>query len=237
LIKKREIVRLKAIRNRISNNVSRTIDTAVTALLPTPSPGPVYDDRLSESTVNAPARMTDNSVHLPVSSPTSPAPDPKSSTTSISLDTPNPIPPVRRSERSNKGQYGSTRYFDEVFLTPLAATSECDETTKHLAYLAGLDTCHDTGLENISDPPVYAAKQQKDDPDYPTFQQALNGEHAAEYIQAMKLEVSTLVQQRAWMTIPRTALMNVLKGTWFFLTQATSEWNPVEIQSTLLCSR
>ena len=143
---------------------------------------------------------------------------------------------IRRSERINKGQYGSTRYFDEVFLTPLAKISNCDDTTKRLAYMASLSTCHNTGLENISNPRMYAAKHHKDDPDSPTFHQAINGENAEDFIQAMKLEVEKLVQQQTWMTIPRTPTMNVLKGTWVFKLKRLPDGTPLKFKARF-CAR
>ena len=79
-----------------------------------------------------------------------------------------------------------------MFLTPLDRAKDSDGYTQQLAYLAGLYTCYDTGLENISDPRMYAAKHKKDDPDSPTFQQAMNGPDSSEYIKAMQLEIATL---------------------------------------------
>ena len=84
-----------------------------------------------------------------------------------------------------------------------------DSYTNHLAYLAEISTCCDTGLENVVDPRVYASKTPGSDPDTPTFHQAMNGEHAEQWVKAMQLEVQTLVQQRTWTTVPRTSKLNV----------------------------
>jgi hypothetical protein len=96
-------------------------------------------------------------------------------------ETPQAVP-TRRSNRSTKGQFTSTRFFDEVFLTPLANVAKSDENTRQLAYLASLCTCYDTGLENKTDPRMYFAKNRKDDPDMPTFHQAADGPNADDYI-------------------------------------------------------
>ena len=40
----------------------------------------------------------------------------------------------------------------------------------------------------ISDPRAYAAKAKFNDPDQPSYHQAMNGEHASEYVEAMKKE-------------------------------------------------
>jgi hypothetical protein len=52
---------------------------------------------------------------------------------------------------------------------------------------------HAPTLEMLSDPRVYASKTPGNDSDMPTFQQAMNGSEASEYIYAMKVEIQTLV--------------------------------------------
>ena len=89
-------------------------------------------------------------------------------------------PSIRRSTRATKGSFQSTKYIDEAYLTSIDRLEQCDSCTTHLAYLAEISTCCDTGIENIIDPRVYAAKTPGSDPDMPTFHQAVNGEHAEE---------------------------------------------------------
>ena len=101
--------------------------------------------------------------------------------------------PLRRSQLSIKGTFGTTKFFETVFLSHLDQSKNHDSHTQQLAYLVSLYTCNDTGLENIFDPRMNAAKSKKDDPDSPTFHQAMNGPDAAEYIKAMQLAVATLV--------------------------------------------
>jgi hypothetical protein len=70
---------------------------------------------------------------------------------------------------------------------------------------------------NITDPRVYSAKVTSTDSDMPSFQQAMNGPEANEYIKAMKTEVQTLVEQRTcWESVPCPKEKKVLKGTWVF---------------------
>jgi hypothetical protein len=92
-----------------------------------------------------------------------------------------------------------------------------------LACLSELLTCMDTDRVNICDPHVAthmfivnAAKIVRVDANNPTYQQAMNGSDAGEYIKAMKLEVHTLVQQRTWKFVLRPKDKHVLKGTWAF---------------------
>ena len=55
-----------------------------------------------------------------------------------------PVPAVRRSERTNKGQYNCTKYIDEVYLTMLDQTKHDNFYKKQLAYSAELLTCFDS---------------------------------------------------------------------------------------------
>jgi hypothetical protein len=48
---------------------------------------------------------------------------------------------------------------------------------------------------------MYDAKSQIAHPDSPTFQQAMNGEFAEEYIMALQLEIATLLQQQTWISV------------------------------------
>jgi DNA-binding PadR family transcriptional regulator len=41
------------------------------------------------------------------------------------------------------------------------------------------------------------------DPDMPSLYEALHREHADQYIEAMKEEIQSLIQQSTWKTIPR----------------------------------
>ena len=109
-----------------------------------------------------------------------------------------PTPGVRRSTRSTKGVFQKTRYIDEAFLSATTTAMDPAGHSAQLAYVAELFICSDTGIIDITDPRVYAAKTPGSDSDMPTFQQALNGPDAAEYINAMKLEIQTLVGQNTW---------------------------------------
>ena len=118
---------------------------------------------------------------------------------------------LRRSTRSTKGVYQTTRYIDKVFLSSMDTVLDPDGQSAQLAYIAELFTCSDTGQINITDPRVYASKTPGTNADMPTFQQAMNGSEAAEYIRAMKLEVQTLVNQRTWESVPRPKDKPILK--------------------------
>ena len=64
---------------------------------------------------------------------------------------------------------------------------------------------------------MYAAKtRRKDNPDSPTFHQAIHGENSEEYVKAMQIEIATLILQHTWDSVPRTATLNVLNGRWVF---------------------
>jgi hypothetical protein len=139
---------------------------------------------------------------------------PTSDSRPASIIPPSPGTGVRRSARTNKGTFQKTRYIDEAYLSMLDDTLHPEAHQVQLAYLSELLTCMDTGVVDICDPRVYAAKIARADADNPTYQQAMNGPDAGEYIKAiMKLEIHTLVQQRTWESIPRPIDKHVLKGT------------------------
>ena len=162
--------------------------------------------------------------------PSGPSPD-------VVLSEPSVVDPgLRRSTRANKGSFQTTKYIDEAYLTSIERLAQCDSYTNHLAYLAEISTCCDTGLENMVDPRVYAAKSPGSDPDMPTFHQAVNGEHAEEWVKAMQLEVATLVQQRTWTTVPRTPTINVLKSTWAFKLKRLPDGTPYRFKARF-CAR
>ena len=129
------------------------------------------------------------------------------------LSSPNPI---RRSSRSTKGTFTNTRYIDEAFLSATHTFLQSDGHDAVLAYMAELHTCPDTGVMDVVDPRIYAAKIHKSNADMPTFQQAMNGPDATEYLDAMKLEIQTLKNQNTWVTVDRPKDKAVLKGTWAF---------------------
>jgi hypothetical protein len=72
-----------------------------------------------------------------------------------------------------------------------------------MAYKAELQTDNDTGLGDIQDPRVYAANKKKTyDEDFPNLFQAMSGEFAEQYLEAMKKEIQTLIAQKTWKTVP-----------------------------------
>jgi hypothetical protein len=91
-------------------------------------------------------------------------------------------PSLRRSTRAIKGTFQATKYIDEAYWTSIDRLVQSDSYTNNLAYLAEISTCCDTGLENVVDPRVYASKVPGSDPDMPTFHQAMNGEHAEQWV-------------------------------------------------------
>ncbi len=202
--------------------------------LPSGAHLPPLPTALPSGTHPSPSFLAPTPLVTPVISPGPPAADPSGSRVGMSslpqvsrpimsVPTPAPSPAVssdlRRSSRPNRGQRITPRYIDEAYSTLAFDTDASASFCKHdiqLAYLGDLQTCPDSGLINISDPRVYVASRRGLDPDNPTFQQAMHGPDASEYIAAMKLEIHTLVQQRTWVSVPRPKHKNVLKGTWAF---------------------
>ena len=156
--------------------------------------------------------------------------------TTTSTSSSEPFVSPRRSTRSTRGTFKSTRYIDESYLTSIENMETMDPYMSQLVYLAEVSTCGESGIENVIDPRVYAAKSKILDPDSPTFHQAMNGEFAEEYVKAMQLEIATLVQQNTWMAVSRTPDLNVLKGTWVFKLKRLPDGTPSRFKARF-CAR
>jgi hypothetical protein len=149
-----------------------------------------------------------------------------------SAPTPAPSgPPVglRRSTRATAGLRQTTRYAD-AFLAKLATFAKDDGYESALDYKAELQTDLATGHVDIQDPRVYAAKK-KDDPDAPSMYQALHGEHAEQYMEAMKKEIQSLIQQSTWKTIPQTEAKKFIKFTWVFKLKRFPDRSPSKFKA------
>ena len=60
-----------------------------------------------------------------------------------------PPPSFGRSARTTKGELKSTKYINESYLSTVETMSKVYLYTSHLAYLAEVSTCCDTGIENV----------------------------------------------------------------------------------------
>jgi hypothetical protein len=76
------------------------------------------------------------------------------------------------------------------------------------------------------DPRVYDSKVSKPNADLPTYHQAIHGPDASEYINAMKLEIQTLISQCTWESVPQPLDKPVLKGTWVFKLKRLPDGTP-----------
>jgi hypothetical protein len=192
---------------------------------------PRRSPRLMESQSQLPTTRT----KLP-STPSSSSPSPLASLPS----------PVRRSARLQQPRRSArlaankcnTSYIDEVFLSSVTDTSRTHQETL-LAYHAELQTDLDVGGYTGSDPRAYAAKHKLNDPDNPTYNEALSGKHATEYEQAMIKEIRQLIKQRTWSAIPRSEVPKtskgerrpILKGTWAFKLKRLPDGSPLKFKA------
>jgi Reverse transcriptase (RNA-dependent DNA polymerase). len=143
----------------------------------------------------------------------------------------------RRSQRSTKGTYNSTKYIDEIYLTSLLDTPRSHHDTE-LTYQAELHTDLDTGDINYYDAHAYVAKLKKSDPDNPTFSEAMSGPDAEFYIEAMQQEVQALMQQRTWQRVARKdvpANRKILRGTWAFKLKRLPDGTPLKYKARYCC--
>ena len=93
-----------------------------------------------------------------------------------------------------------------------------------LAYQAELSTDLNSGIINCSDARVYLTKSKIKDPDQPSFLQAMNGNEADKWIEAMKTEIADLLARNTWKRVHRHDILRdkdckkytVLKSIWVF---------------------
>ena len=75
-------------------------------------------------------------------------------------------------------------------------------------------------------------KKTGEDPDYPTYWQAMASPESEEWKDAMKLEIDTLVKLNSWVLVPRSAAEakghKVIKSTWAFRQKRTPDGKPTK---------
>jgi hypothetical protein len=146
-------------------------------------------------------------------------------------------PSLRRSQRSTKGTFQSTKYIDEVYHSSLSHNIR-DHNDTELAYHADLHTDLDTGDLNYFEPHAFAAKIKRHDPDNPTYMEAMSGNDAQHYIEAMQQEILALLQQRTWTRVNRKdvpATQKILKGTWAFKLKRLPDGTPLKYKARYCC--
>jgi hypothetical protein len=117
--------------------------------------------------------------------------------------------------RSNAGQRQTERY-ENAFLAKSVTFCNNSGHAPSMAYQAELQTDMNSGDVDIQDPRVYSTKN-KSYPNIPSVYEALNGEHADRYMEAMKQEIQSLIQKSTWTTVQRSeAKKKIIKSTWVF---------------------
>ena len=156
-----------------------------------------------------------------------PSPTPRRSSRLV----PSPLP--RRSSRPGIGIKTETRFINQSFLSSVLDTTRSHHQA-NLAYSAELHTDLETGESHCQDPRAYAAKHKLHDPDMPSYNEALTGEHAHEYQAAMLIEIKQLIRQKTWDPLLRSTLPRgpngerrpILKGTWAFKLKRLPDGSP-----------
>ena len=109
-----------------------------------------------------------------------------------------------------------------------------------LAYHAELFTDFDTGESHCEDPRAYAASTKKpNDPDNPSYHEALTGENRHDYEKAMRKEIQQLILQNTWKMVHRSKVpktkdgkrRTVLKGTWAFKLKRLPDGSPLKFKA------
>jgi hypothetical protein len=76
----------------------------------------------------------------------------------------------------------------------------------------------------ISDPTVYEAKSK--DAYNPSFHEAMHGDAQEQYLEAMKVEIASLLQQRTCKGVLRQDASHVIKSTWIFKLKRLPDGTP-----------
>jgi hypothetical protein len=93
----------------------------------------------------------------------------------------------------------------------------------------------DEGTVNISDTRVYAAKKTRDAYN-PSFHEAMHGDHQEQYLEAMKIEIASLLQQRTWKSTLRSEAPHFLKSTLVFKLKRMPDGTPSKFKE-MFCVR
>ena len=126
----------------------------------------------------------------------------------------------------------------EAFLSTVLDTTRTD-LEANLSYMADSSIDIETGCFTSNDPRIYAAKHKVNDPDMPSLTEALTGEHADEYLIAMKNEIRQLVKQKTWTPMYRKDVplthngerRPILKGTWVFKLKRYPDGTPMKFKA------
>jgi hypothetical protein len=129
---------------------------------------------------------------------------------------------LRRSTRSTAGKFQTARYAD-VFLARVEDFAY-DSNHSQVAYMAELQTYCKEGTINISDPRVYAAKSK--DAENPSFHEAMHGDAQEQYLEEMKVETASLLQQSTWKCVPLQDASHAIKSTWVFKLKRSPDGTP-----------
>jgi hypothetical protein len=242
--KRRALTRQGRIRESFTPTVVPTVTPTVDPVASSPADTTTQVPQVSMSPESSESPVAVESLLDGVEPPVS-ASAPTLSSAMVEPSTPNtsvPPPALRRSARSNKGEFHSTKYIDEVYLSSILDTPR-SFTEQQLAYHAELHTDLDSGEVNYFDAHAYVAKLKRHDPDNPTYTEAMSGDDAQHYIEAMQQEILALLQQRTWIRVDRASVprnadgsaRKILKGTWAFKLKRLPDGTPLKYKARYCC--
>ena len=117
-------------------------------------------------------------------------------------------PSIWRSTRANRGTWTNTRYQDELFHSSILDTS-LSYQDDILAYNESIKTNVQTGFLNRNDNRAYVASK-KNDPDNPSWNEAMYGNEPEYYTAATKKEIAQLANQETWERLNRMSSVQYL---------------------------
>ena len=202
---------------------------------------------LEESFPSPPQTIPTGTTRKSVTPPSSSLPPQSTSTTNRLSINPTPrqssasganSPLLRRSTRTTKNIPPALLMHEQAFLSSVLDDTRTSGESD-LAYLSDIHTDLQTGEINCCDPRAFAAKHKVNDPDMPSYTAAVTGEHAEEYIAAMKNEVRQLIKQKTWTAMYRRKVppadngerRPILKGTWVFKLKRYPDGTPMKFKA------
>ena len=230
-----------------SMHIQSAMDRTVTSKSTTPTPSALPTDVPSAPTTSPSAIPSQTQVlspsqsteQVPAAPSNPPAPAPSNSPAPAPSSSPAPAPTAaRRSSRPNKGVF-TNRYVPASFLTAITNTSH-SKYCQDLIYSAELHTDLDYNICNAPDPRAFLAKhKQTTNPDLPSYHEALTGPYSQEYEKAMITEITQLIKQNTWTSMPRSSVplgpdsrrRPILKGTWAFKLKRHPDGTPYKFKA------
>jgi hypothetical protein len=110
-----------------------------------------------------------------------------------------------------------------VFLAPVEEFED-KSMYSQLDYMDELQADWEDGTINIYDTKMYAAKIKY--AENPSFYEAIHGDAQEQYLEAMKVEIASLLQQGTWKYVTLQDASHIIKSPWVFKLKRLTDGTP-----------